>query len=77
MDQFGIVSKRSNIHYAIGCDRCVLDIGAQHGKNVHHDRYQSVRVIPVSVPNSAVNIMGTDGERVLDIDARWIKQHEN
>ena len=61
MNEFGIVSKRYHIQDAIGCDRSLLGIGTQHGKNVHDSRYQSVRVIPVSVPDRAVNIIGTEG----------------
>jgi len=72
MNVFGPVQKRSRIQEAIGCDRCVLGIGTQHGKNVHGRRYQSVRVIPVPVPNRAVNTIETEGEGergwILDID---------
>ena len=47
MNEFGIVSKRPSIQDAIRCDRRILGIGAQHGKNIDSCRYQSVRVIPV------------------------------
>ena len=47
MNEFGIVSKRPSIQDAIRCDRRILGIGAQHGKNIDSCRYQSVRVVPV------------------------------
>ena len=55
MNEFCIISKCPSIQDAIGSDRRVFGIGAQHGKNVDSCRYQPMRVIPVPVPNKAVN----------------------